>query len=208
MQTNNNSNNIESLSKEEVVKLLDLQPHPEGGFFKETFRSSVGAVADKATGSSSDGSSNGPSGRVCKTAILFLLGTDDKSHLHVLTAGNDEMWHHYAGKALEIVEINPETSQLTKTKLGKNLLGGETIQYVVEAGQIFGSRVVKDGTTTTVAAASSASSSSSSSPDWTLVGCTVCPGFEFEDFDMPSRAQLLERFPQHEVDIVALTRGS
>ncbi|CAD7974974.1 unnamed protein product [Amoebophrya sp. A25] len=173
---------LEDMTKEDLVHYLQLQPHPEGGFFKETWRSEVGL-------------SNG--GQVCGTAISFLLDRDDRSHLHVLKGGNDEVWHHYGGATLEVVEIDPEDGKLTITRLGKNVLAGETPQYVVKAGKIFGSRVL----------ACSTSNASSDRTSWALVGCTVCPGFEFADFEILDRVALLERFPQHEKTILDLTRG-
>ena len=69
----------------------------------------------------------GEGSQVCGTAIYFLLGAEDKSHLHILTGGNDEMWHHYAGKTLEVIEISPESGELTVTPLGKNMINGDHI---------------------------------------------------------------------------------
>ncbi|CAD7950418.1 unnamed protein product [Amoebophrya sp. A120] len=187
---------LESLTKEEVAKHLELLPHPEGGFFKETWRSSV---------SSRSGTSDKQV--VCGTAIYFLLGKNDRSHLHVLTNGNDEVWHHYAGGTLEIVEIDPdcgrENSKLNAvsiTRLGKNILHGEKIQHTVKAGKIFGSRMLAaDGPPVE-------QQSGTASVNWALVGCTVCPGFEFEDFAILSRNELLKQFPMHTDIILDLTR--
>eukprot|EP00392_Amoebophrya_sp_AT5.2_P007894 g7913.t1 len=180
---------LDRMSKEEVVAALHLSPHPEGGFFRETWRSDVLAVAHGT-------SESNQTQQVCGTAIYFLLGTRDRSHLHILHGNNDEAWHHYGGASIEIVEIVPENGELRIVRLGKKLGDGEVLQHVVKAGHVFGSRVVlevKPG-------------EGNGECDWALVGCTVCPGFEFSQFEIPSRKVLLEKYPQHERVILDLTR--
>eukprot|EP00392_Amoebophrya_sp_AT5.2_P019407 g20225.t1 len=178
---------LDRMSKEEVVAALHLSPHPEGGFFRETWRSDVLAVAPSTSENTQ---------QVCGTAIYFLLGKGDRSHLHILHGNNDEAWHHYGGASIEIVEIVPENGELRIVRLGKKLGDGEVLQHVVKAGHVFGSRVVLEVK----------GEGDEMECDWALVGCTVCPGFEFSQFEIPSRKVLLEKYPQHERVIVDLTR--
>ena len=103
------------------VQKLGLQPHPEGGFFKETYRS---------TGNVND--------RNYSTAIYFLLTGKNFSALHRIKS--DEVWHFYAGSTVNIVEITLDGA-LIETKLGNNLESGETFQYTVSAGHWFGSHI-------------------------------------------------------------------
>lgn len=96
------------------------------------------------------------------------------------------MWHFYAGDPLEIIEITPN-GKIIKTLLGQNLAQGQVLTYVVPAGHWFGSRVAMEST-------------------FSLVGCTVSPGFDFADFEMPDRVYFLETFPQCRDIILSLTR--
>jgi uncharacterized protein len=131
------------LPAEEVVRLLGLAPHPEGGFYRETFR----AVAP-------DG------GRGSSTAIYYLLRRGEISAWHRVDA--DEVWHHYAGAPLELL-LSPDGRRRSARMLGSDLAAGERPQAVVPAG---------------------AWQSARSLGDWTLVGCTVAPAFEFAGFEM------------------------
>lgn len=131
------------LSAEAVVRLLDLQPHPEGGHFRETFR-------DKAPGG----------GRAHSTAIYYLLAAGEVSHWHRVDAA--ELWHWYAGAPLRLC-ISINAIAIDEMRLGTDLAAGERPQAVVTAG---------------------AWQSAESLGDWTLVGCTVAPGFEFSGFEM------------------------
>lgn len=155
------------------VRHLDLQPHPEGGFFRETYRSAETFVPKGFEGQ-----------RNYCTAIYFLITKGNFSALHRIKS--DETWHFYGGDPLEVIEISPE-GQLIRTNIGNNPLKGETPQYTVPAGHWFGSRVLGDG-------------------DYSLVGCTVAPGFDFADFEMAERDSLLSTFPNHQEYILALTR--
>ena len=131
------------LPAEEVVRLLGLAPHPEGGFYRETFRA---AAPDSDRGAS--------------TAIYCLLRRGEISAWHRVDA--DEAWHHYAGAPLELL-LSPDGRQRSVTRLGSDLAAGERPQAVVPAG---------------------AWQSARSLGDWTLVGCTVAPAFEFAGFEM------------------------
>ena len=157
-----------------MIRALDLVPHPEGGFFRETFRAPARP----------DGPPEG-SGRVASTAIYFLLPSGVFSAFHrVLRA--DEIWHHYAGEVVEIHMIRDDGAH-TMTLLGDHIADGELPQVIVPAG--------------TLQAARARGSS------FALCGCTVAPGFGFEDFVMPPRAELVLRFPEHARVIEELTRS-
>ncbi|WP_020180891.1 cupin domain-containing protein [Methylopila sp. M107] len=135
---------LENLSAEEIIRLLDLQPHPEGGHFRETFRD----PAEDALG------------RSRSTAIYFLLAAGETSHWHRVDAV--ETWHFYAGAPLALT-LSPDGHEAEAHRLGLNFGAGEAPQAVVptnwwQAAESLGK--------------------------WTLVGCTVAPGFEFSGFEL------------------------
>lgn len=158
------------------VEALRMKPHPEGGYFAETYRSAEtipqAALPDRFRGE-----------RVFSTAIYFLLEKQHISALHRIQA--DEVWHFYAGGPLEVFVID-EAGELTVIRLGSNVGQGEVFQAVVPADTWFGSKPA-DGS------------------DFSLVGCTVAPGFDFADFEMADRSTLLAAFPQHSTIINQLT---
>lgn len=162
---------------DEYIAQLGLKPHPEGGFFRETYRCPE-TIAQAHLPARFSGA------RSFVTAIYFLLRSQDFSALHRMR--QDELWHFYDGTTLHIAVIDPQGA-LSTIRLGRDLAAGEVLQAVVPGGCLFGARV---------AAANS----------FTLVGCTVAPGFDFADFEMPSRASLLADYPQHRDVIAALTR--
>ena len=127
----------------EIIARLDLEPHPEGGHYRETFRDqSIDA-----------------GGRSRSTAIYFLLARGELSHWHRIDAV--EVWHYYAGAALTL-QIADASGQRS-VKLGADLSHGEQPQAIVPPH---------------------AWQAAESSGDWTLVGCTVAPGFEFSKFEL------------------------
>ena len=160
-----------------LVKELDLLPHPEGGYYKETYRSE-GKITQACLSSDFSGERN------MATGIYFLIEKGNFSALHKIKS--DETWHFYYGDALEVIEIN-EQGKLTITQIGSNILQGNTFQYTVKANTWFGSRVNSNG-------------------QFSLVGCTVYPGFDFNDFELANRQDLIQLFPQHQNIIVELTR--
>ena len=158
---------------QDYIQQLQLLPHPEGGYYKETYRSQA-----TANFKGFDGERN-----YC-TGIYFLIEKNNFSALHRIKS--DEMWHFYAGDALEVIEITLE-GKLIVTHVGSNLMKGEVFQYTVKAGHWFGSRVKEAGV-------------------FSLVGCTVSPGFDFNDFEMAEREELIDFYPEHENIIKNLTR--
>jgi predicted cupin superfamily sugar epimerase len=131
------------LSADDVIRLLDLKPHPEGGHYRETFRDPAQTQ----------------DGRAASTAIYFLLRRGERSHWHRVDAA--EAWHWHAGSALEL-KIDSDGPAQT-VRLGPDLAAGERPQAVVPAH---------------------AWQAAESLGEWTLVGCTVAPGFEFEKFEL------------------------
>ena len=162
------------MTAQDWIERLGLLPHPEGGYFRETYRSSLelpeGALPEY----------NGK--RCASTAIYFLVTSDAPSRLHRLAT--DEVWHHYAGDPLELVVIHPE-GRLEKILLGSMLEAGCLPQAVVPAGTWFGGRVMGE---------------------YALCGCTMAPGFDFADFELGEREVLIHAYPQHSIEIKALTR--
>jgi predicted cupin superfamily sugar epimerase len=159
------------------IQTLQLQPHPEGGFYKETYRSELLVeVAGSAAGALLR--------RSVSTAIYFLLEQGNFSAFHKI--GADEMWHFYAGQALEVLELF-EGGELRCTRLGPDFSQAELPQHVVRANTWFASRVAAGGA-------------------YALVGCTVAPGFDFADFCLADRATLQAGFPLHSAVIASLTR--
>lgn len=159
-------------SKEYYIKKLQLENHPEGGYFKETYRSSE-IVLNR----------NGKE-RSASTGIYFLMTSENFSAFHKIES--DEMWHFYDGAPLSVYIILPD-GELEILKIGKDLEKGEQLQAVVPAGCWFASRVDELNA-------------------FSLVGCTVAPGFDFEDFVLAERQELVDEFPQHAQLIKELTR--
>jgi predicted cupin superfamily sugar epimerase len=135
---------LDHLPAEEIVRRLQLTPHPEGGHFRETFR-------DPATDAA---------GRSRSTAIYFLLAAGEVSHWHKVDAV--EVWHFYAGGPLALT-LSPNGHDAQSFRLGPNLVAGETPQVVVPAGWWQAAETLGR---------------------WTLVGCTVAPGFDFAGFEL------------------------
>jgi predicted cupin superfamily sugar epimerase len=155
---------------QKIIDKFDMQSHPEGGFFKETYRSEE--EIDTVVGKRS----------LC-TGIYFLLPKGHVSHFHKIKS--DEMWHFYGGDPLTIVEITEE-GELISTTLGPNIEQGEVPQYVVKANRWFGSFPKQNS-------------------EYCFVGCTVSFGFDFNDFELAKREELLKKYPKHEEVISKLT---
>jgi hypothetical protein len=139
---------LSGLSAADVVRLLALAPHPEGGHFRETFRDPQ----------------HGGSGRAASTAIYFLLARGERSHWHRIDAA--EVWHFYAGAPLVLEIAASAQAPAQRLTLGPDLASGERPQAIVPAG---------------------AWQAAESLGDWTLVGCTVAPGFEFVSFELAAK---------------------
>ncbi|RMF60538.1 MAG: cupin domain-containing protein [Calditrichaeota bacterium] len=160
------------------IDILKLQPHPEGGYYREIYRSNE-IVKKEHLPERFNGD------RCLATSIYFLLEGNDFSSFHRLKS--DEIWNFYTGSSLTIYSIHPN-GILTQIFLGDDYEAGEVFQAVVPAGCWFAARV-------------------NVSNSYSLVGCTVAPGFEFDDFELGKREQLLKQFPQHQQLIRQFTRG-
>jgi predicted cupin superfamily sugar epimerase len=157
------------------IERLQLRRHPEGGWFRETYRS-----AEQIAGTALP--SRFGEDRASSTAIYFLLERDDFSALHRLK--QDEVWHFYDGSPLTLHVIDPAGDYSTII-LGRDRPVEQALQAVVRAGWLFGATV--EGA-------------------YSLVGCTVSPGFDFADLEMPGREELCRKYPQHGEIIRRLTR--
>ena len=168
------------LSAEEVKKLLGLKPHPrEGGWYVRTYESGERVDASAFADRRYAGA------RFTGTAIYYLLEPDTFSEMHRLKS--DEVFHFYAGDAVEMLQLR-EGSGGVVIVIGNDLPRGERPQVVVERGVWQGSRLVEGG-------------------KWALLGCTVSPGFEFEDYETGGREELGARWPGFAGEIARLTRG-
>ena len=131
-------------SAAEMIRLLELEPHPEGGHYRQTFRDA--RMVD---------------GRAASTAIYFLLARGERSHWHRVDAV--EVWHYYAGAPIELEIATSAQGPVERLTLGPDVAAGERPQAIVPAHAWQAAR---------------------SLGDWTLVGCTVTPGFEFKGFEL------------------------
>lgn len=158
------------------IKKLHLKPHPEGGYFREIYRSKE-LIAKKSLPLRFDGD------RCFLTSIYFLLQKGEFSALHRLKS--DELWYFHDGATLSIYVIYENA--LIKYYLGLNVNKGEKPQVVIPAGAWFGAIIESEG-------------------DFTLVGCAVAPGFDFADFELGNRTQLIDEYPHCREIIEKLTR--
>jgi hypothetical protein len=161
----------------EIVLMLDLQPHPEGGYYREVYRS--GVILEKNC--LPDGF---PGSRSASTSIYYLLGREDFSAFHRIRS--DEIWHFYSGGDLVIHSLEPGGRYMRQV-LGSHLSKGARFQVVVPAGAWFAAEP-EAGT------------------EYTLAGCTVAPGFDYEDFELARKEALAKEFPLHRELIQRLCR--
>lgn len=159
------------MSLEQYISHLQLQPHPEGGYYKETGRCLQ--TITSATGIEVP----------LFTNILFVLTHENPSRLHQIQS--DEVWYFHDGKPLTVHCIFPD-GEYKAIRLGRDVANGEVLQFEVPKGVIFGSSV---------------------DDEWALVSCMVSPGFDFREFKLFTRTELLQQFPKHQEIITKLTRN-
>lgn len=159
----------------QIIQQYNLQPHPEGGWYTQTYKSNEQVAADALP-------NRFGANRAFSTAIYFLLERGNFSAFHRIKS--DECWHFYAGDRLNIYIID-ETGELQIISLGSD--ADETFQYVVPANCWFASRPATGS-------------------EYCFVGCTVSPGFEFDDFELANRNELSAMYPQHKEIIRELCR--
>lgn len=141
------------MNKEEIIKKFKMEIHPEGGYFVETYKSEINYSSTNQT---------------LYSSILFLLGNNDISHLHIL--GEDELWYFQGGDSCTIIDIDTEYNvRFIKLGIGNN----EIPQYLVKKGHIFGSKY--NGKT------------------FTLVGCMVSPSFTYDHFKLIKKDELIDK---------------
>lgn len=165
------------MNAEYYISHLHLQPHPEGGYFKETYRSDE-YIASSAIPTRFSGF------RSFSTAIYYLLERGDFSAFHRIKS--DECWHFYAGQTL-LIHIIKQDGTYCCIKLGNNIGAGETFQFAVLAGAWFAVEPA-------------------SYCEFALAGCTVAPGFDFLDFEMANKQTMLATFPEYREIIARLCR--
>ncbi|HVZ80451.1 MAG TPA: cupin domain-containing protein [bacterium] len=158
------------MTAEQLIHLLDLKPHPEGGYFCETYRGPSLIPGHQPS-------------RHYSTAIYYMLVPGAVSKMHRL--GSDEIFHFYLGDPVTWVLLE-NGGNWRKVVLGSDLGMGQTVQWVVPAGTWFGGYLKEGGR-------------------FALMGTTVAPGFDFEDFQLGSRDLLLKEFPGAEAEIMRLT---
>ncbi|SHH03999.1 cupin domain-containing protein [Flagellimonas flava] len=161
----------------QLISNFGLQPHPEGGYFKETYRSD-GLIPKISL------PSHYPGNRNYATAIYFLLTSDTFSAFHRIK--QDEIWHFYEGSPIKLHVIS-ETGAYTEQLIGTNFSAGEVPQFVVPGNHWFAAETVEPNS-------------------YSFVGCTVSPGFDFADFVMADGTGLAAQFPDLGDVIGRLTR--
>ena len=151
---------------------LDLQPHPEGGYYKEIYRNNVKVKAKEFSFEKN-----------AATSIYYLLEKEDKSHFHRLVS--DEIWYFHMGDPLTVCMFTPE-GEYEEVTLGPAIEKNEFLQVIIPKKTIFGAYLQK--------------------PDsFVLMGCMVNPGFDFTDFELMKKDDLLEMFPDKRKIIEYLT---
>ncbi|MDH5561623.1 MAG: cupin domain-containing protein [Deltaproteobacteria bacterium] len=159
------------------IAKLGLKPHPEGGYFKETYRSKEGisrqCLPERYSGE-----------RVFCTGIYFLIKSGEPSCFHRIKS--DEIWHFYHGSPLVIHQI-ASNGEYSSIKMGSNPVERENFQVVVPFNHWFSAEVSHMGC-------------------FSLIGCTVSPGFDFMDFEMGDKKRLSHQFPRHEEIIARLAK--
>jgi len=158
------------------IEKLSLSPHPEGGYFNETFAASDIINTDNLQ-------RDYKGSRKAYTAIYFLLKSGQISRLHRLKS--DELWNYHSGSSVTIYLIDPD-GKYREEKLGPNPDNGESFQIIIKAGCWFGATVDKSDT-------------------YSLIGCFVSPGFEYIDFELAEREELIKKYPEHNSIIQKLT---
>src|SRR6186713_989215 len=160
-----------------LIQRYGLESHPEGGWYKQSYKSNE-QIAARALPERFGTS------RVFSTAIYFLLEKGNFSAFHRIKS--DECWHFYAGDPL-LIYIIEKNGELKIISLGNDPDKGQSFQYVVPANCWFGSRPAPKS-------------------EYCFVGCTVSPGFEFDDFELANRNELSAMYPQHKEIIKELCR--
>ena len=164
------------LTTNSLIKQLNLNRHPEGGYYAETYRSDVVVSAEALPANFRD------QRNIC-TSIYFLLPSGEASNFHRIES--DELWFYHAGSSLSIYVLGE--GELNVHRLGPDLANGDSLQVIVPRGSWFGA-LCNDVNS------------------FTLCGCVVSPGFDFRDFTLASRQELMSDYPHHQSIILRLTK--
>ncbi len=165
------------ITPQQLIQQYDMQQHPEGDWYKEIYKSAE-LIPQAALPERFDGD------RTFSTAICFLLERGSFSAFHKIKS--DECWHFYTGDSL-LVYVIKQNGELNIITLGNDINNGHVFQYVVPANCWFASRPAAES-------------------NFCFVGCTVAPGFDFEDFDLADTNELSNQYPQHNNIILELCR--
>ncbi len=160
-----------------LIQKFNLQPHPEGGYYRETYRSNA-SIPKNVLPQWYSGDRNH------STCIYFLLTSDTFSAFHRIH--QDEIWHFYDGSPI-VLHMISDDGDYSNITIGNHFDAGQVPQFVVPGGYWFAAEVLEKEA-------------------YAFVGCTVSPGFHFDDFQLPSQKVLLELFPVHKEIIEKLTR--
>ncbi len=163
-------------SAEYWIEALTLSPHPEGGYFREVFRSEE-IITREGLPQRFSGSRN------FITSIYYLLQKGEFSLLHRLKS--DELWYFHDGSPLSVYVLSGDG--ISRQVLGLNVASGQMPQIAISAGSWFGALIEGEG-------------------EYSLVGCAVAPGFDFTDFELASRETMLAGYPQYHTIIEKLTK--
>jgi predicted cupin superfamily sugar epimerase len=166
-----------AVTADQLVQRYTMQPHPEGGYYKETYRC-MQTIPQQVLSRRFAGERN------ISTAIYFLLEQGNFSAFHKIKS--DECWHFYAGGPMNVYVIHIN-GHLETIKLGSDISYAQTFQHVVPSGCWFASEPASNST-------------------FSFVGCTVAPGFDFDDFELAKAADLIKVYPQHKELINRLCR--
>ncbi|MCL4551741.1 MAG: cupin domain-containing protein [Bacteroidetes bacterium] len=161
----------------QIIRKLRLTSHPEGGYFRETYRAKQ-KINENVLPKNFVGDRN------ISTSIYFLLDGNQVSHFHKLMS--DELWHFYKGSPIILHCLNGDNYK--KILIGNNFSKGELPQCPIKAGTWFAAEI-------------------KNKKSYSLVGCTVSPGFDFADFKLAKRSELLKRFPNREKLILRFTNN-
>ncbi len=167
------------MNAEGYTKKFSLVPHPEGGMYKEVYRSSLMMPQELLPSKYIQAHS-------VSTSILFLLNENDFSAFHKITS--DEIWHYSAGDGAIIYCISQD-GKLTELRLSNDDDPASLVQVIIPAETWFAAETINK-------------------KSFILTGCTVAPGFEFSDFTLAVRNELIDLFPQHTELITRLTRNN
>lgn len=182
MTTNNNK-----MDANYWIDKLQLSEHPEGGYYKETYKADITFEIQGQTRKKQQVNPFKNKPRSISSTIYYLLKGKQVSFFHRLNYA-EEMWHFYTGSSMIIYLIQETTRKLLELKLGNNSENGEMFQVLVKRGSWFGAMI-------------------NDTSFYSLVGCTVCPAFMFEDFELANRKTLISTYPEHKAIIKKLTRS-